>query len=62
MPQSDFEQRDIYKDSKYGNYNSIRISKIRRLADILSSNKSTLSMDQRKGLVSHIPALRNKTG
>ena len=62
MPQSDFEQRDTYKDSKYGNYNSIRISKIRRLADILSSNKSTLSMEQRKGLVSHIPALRNKTG
>ena len=62
MRQSDFEQRDTYKDSKYGNYNSIRCSKIRRLADILSSNKSTLSMEQRKGLVSHIPALRNKTG
>ena len=62
MRQSDFEQRDTYKDSKYGNYNSIRCSKIRRLADILSRNKSTLSMDQGKDLVSHIPALRNKTG
>ena len=62
MRQSDFEQRDTYKDSKYGNYDSIRCSKIRRLADMLSRNKSTLSMDQGKGLVSHIPALRNKTG